>query len=321
MQERKTYDTIVVAGEEAASRRVLNQHKAFLKIHGQYSIHYVIDVLQQVEQVGDIYIVGPKERLISIFKEQGIDINAPKRIHFVEQKRNLYENVWHAFTASLSDDREISGRPDTSKDCDKAVLITPCDAPLMTVREVEYFISHCDMNRYDYVLGLTPEKSMEHFYPKAGQPGIKMSYLHMKEKSYRINNLHMVKPAKVTNRDHINKMYAYRYQKKFINIIQLGLYVIRKDRFRSYRLLSGLQLAVKCSELNFMYLTRFFSKWAPRQSIEKAISRLLGTRFISLEVPYPGAALDIDNDADFKSLQIMFATWRRYLASMMTSES
>jgi molybdopterin-guanine dinucleotide biosynthesis protein A len=315
MQELKTYDTIVVAGEEAASRRVLNQHKAFLKINDQYSIHYVINVLQQIEQIRDIYIIGPKDRLASIFEEQGMGLDAPKKIYLVEQKGNLYENVWHAFVASLPDDSH-EGQPGISKYRDKAVLITPCDAPLMTVKEVEYFISRCDMDRYDYVLGLTPEKSMKYFYPDAGRPGIKMSYLHMKEKNYRINNLHMVKPVKVSNRDHINKMYAYRYQKKINNIFQLGLYVIRKDRFRSYRLLSGLQLALKCSELNLENLTRFFSKWAPKHSLEKAISRLLGTRFVSLEVPYPGAALDIDNDADFKSLQIMFDEWRHYLENM-----
>jgi len=123
----------------------------------------------------------------------------------------------------------------------------------------------------------------------------------------------MVKPVKVKNRDHINKMYAYRYQKKIINIIQLGLYVIKTDRLRSYKRLIGLQLALKCSGLNLVKLSRFFSGWAPRKGLEKAISRLLGTRFVSLEVPFPGAALDIDNDADFKSLRVMFDEWHNYL--------
>jgi molybdopterin-guanine dinucleotide biosynthesis protein A len=312
MLNRKAYDAIIVAGEEAASHRVLNRHKAFLKIHDQYSISYVIKTLQQVKQIEDLYIVGPTDRLRSIFKEGCIDLCVPKTIHLIDQKRNLYENVWNAFVASLPGHTGDSALSLTTYR-DKAVLIVPCDAPLVTVQEVEYFISHCDMDRYDYVLGLTPEKNMEYFYPKAGRPGIKMSYLHMKEKNYRINNLHMVKPVKVKNRDHINKMYAYRYQKKIVNIIQLGLYVIKTDRLRSYKLLVGLQLALKCSGSNLSKLTRFFSKWAPRKDLEKAISRLLGTRFVSLEVPFPGAALDIDNDADFRSLQIMFSEWRNYL--------
>ena len=291
---------------------MLNQHKAFLKIHDQYSLYYVIRTLQQVRRIRDIYIVGPTDRLASIFGEGCIDLEVPKKIHLIGQQCNLYENVWHTFQRSLPEDNDDRGL-NLKKYRDKAVLIVPCDAPLITVREVEYFISHCDMDRFDYVLGLTPEKYMQYFYPKEGRPGIKMSYLHMKEKNYRINNLHMVKPVKVKNRDHINKMYAYRYQKKIINIIQLGLYVIKTDRLRSYKRLIGLQLALKCSGLNLVKLSRFFSGWAPRKGLEKAISRLLGTRFVSLEVPFPGAALDIDNDADFKSLRVMFDEWHNYL--------
>ena len=88
------------------------------------------------------------------------------------------------------------------------------------------------------------------------------------------------------------------------------------DRLNSYKLLIGLQLALKCSELNLTTLTRFFSRWAPRKELEKAISKLLNTRFASLEVPYPGAALDIDNDRDYRSLSIMFDRWRSYLAML-----
>ena len=315
LHNQKTYDAIIVAGEEPASRRVLNQHKALLKIDRQYCIQYVINTLQQVQAVGDIYIVGPRDKLTDVLKECSLNLNNPKRIHLIQQVGNLYENVWHAFLASLPD-RHVDGGSLLSQSRDKAVLIVPCDAPLITVQEVTYFIANSDMDRYDYVLGLTPEKSMQYFYPREDRPGIKMAYLHMKEKNYRINNLHMVKPARVKNRDHINKMYAYRYQKRIANIIQLGWYVIRTDRFRSYRLLMGLQLAVKCSGYNYTKLTRFFSRWAPRKELENAISRLLNTRFASLEVPYPGAALDIDNDADFRSLRIMFSAWSRYLESM-----
>lgn len=315
LHKQKTYDAIVVAGEEAASRRVLNQHKAFLKINGQYCIDYVIKTLQKVPGVRHIYIIGPRDRLSAVLKECSLDLKVPKRIHLIEQAGNLYENVWHAFLATLPGS-PAEGHSKLSQYRDKAVLIVPCDAPLITVQEVTYFMAHSDMDRYDYILGLTPEESMAYFYPRDGRPGIKMSYLHMKEKNYRINNLHMVKPAKIKNRNHINRMYAYRYQKRIINIIQLGLYVIRTDRFRSYRLLMGLQLAVKCSGYNLEKFTRFFSRWAPRKELENAISRLLNTRFASLEVPYPGAALDIDNDADFRSLRVMFDAWRRHLESM-----
>ena len=319
MQQQNTYDAVIVAGEEAASRRVMQQHKALLKIHGKPCIQYVIEVLQQIEAVRRIYVVGPEDLLPAVLKPVQRDSQRGKQIHFAEQIGNLYENVWHAFLASLPEDSSKASF-NLTHHADKAILIVPCDAPLLTVQEVDYFISRCDMHRYDYVLGLTPEKSLEYFYPLADRPGIKMSYLHMREKNFRINNLHMVKPVKVKNRDHINRMYAYRYQKQLMNILQLGLYVIRNDGFRSYRLLIGLQLALKCAGWHLEPLSRFFSRWAPKKDLERAISRLLNTRFISLEIPYPGAALDIDNDGDFQALQIMFDQWRRYLEGIVVNE-
>lgn len=311
MQEQKRYDAVIVAGEEAASRRVMRQHKALLKIHGKPFIHYVINALQRVEAVREIYIVGPERMLRAALKPCEQNLIGDKQIHFVEQIGNLYENVWRAFMASLPEASENRTRHE-----DKTLLIVPCDAPLLTAKELEFFISRCDMQRYDYVLGLTPEKSLKYFYPAAGRPGIQMSYLHLKEKNYRINNLHMVKPVKVKNRDHINRMYAHRYQKRLLNILQLGLYVIRTGGFRSYRLLIALQLALKCAEWRFEKLRRFFCRRAPKRDLERAISRLLNTRFAGLEVPYPGAALDVDNDGDFQALEIMFDEWRAHLENM-----
>ena len=101
---------------------------------------------------------------------------------------------------------------------DQAMLIVPCDAPLMTPQEVEYFISHANMENYDHVLGLVSQKQLKYFYPQEGKPGIKMAYLHIKEDSFRINNLHLVKPLRIENREYIQKMYQYRYQRNFKNL-------------------------------------------------------------------------------------------------------
>jgi len=33
-----------------------------------------------------------------------------------------------------------------------------------------------------------------------------------------------------------------------------------------------------------------------------------------MEVPFPGAALDIDNDRDYETMQARFDEWREYLS-------
>ncbi len=309
------YDTVLVAGEGENSHSVLRQHKALLKIKDKFVIQLVIEALQQVPAIGNIYVAGPVPKLKTAFQEAGLNLSTPKKIHLVPQKSNLFENAWHAFLSSLPGYDEVPV-PDLFEHMEKAVLIVPCDAPLITPREVSHFIDHCDLERFDHIVGLTPEHRMIHFYPGNNQPGMKMAYLHMKEKNYRINNLHMVRPMKVIQRQHINTLYAFRYQKNIINAVLLGIYLAGKEQPRSLQYLSGLQLALLSRRLGFPKLTKLFSRWTPKEDLEAAISGLMKTRFCGLEVPFPGAALDIDNDTDFRTMGIMFDQWREYLTKL-----
>ena len=240
MNSQKKYDAILVAGEEKSSYNVHHQNKAFLTINGKCIIHYIVESLQQVESIQDIYIVGPKEKLNQVFLSGRVDLKSPKTIHTVEQKTNLYENVWHTFLQSLKD--ENGELPNTDTHRDRAVLIVPCDAPMMTSQEVGYFISHANMENYDHVLGMVSREKLKYFYPQERKQGIKMAYLHLKEDSFRINNLHLVKPLRIENREYIQKMYQYRYQRNFKNLVFFGLSLFGKGKARHYKNYIGLQL-------------------------------------------------------------------------------
>jgi len=278
----------------------------------------VIEALQQAPSIRDIYIIGPKGRLTAALNNTRMDFERPKKIHILDQKTNLLENVWSAFLTSLPPLDNLSDA-EIARLTHKAVLVVPCDSPLITTHEVEHFIANCDLDRHDYILGLTPEKEMEYFYPEGDRPGIKMAYLHMKERNYRINNLHMVRPAKVEHRIHINKMYEYRYQKRIINMILLGLYLIRIQRLKNFRLLLGLQFSLMATKFNLPWITTIIKRWVPRKDLEKAISHILNTRFASQRIPFPGAALDIDNDESYDVLKSEFERWRSYLADLHAS--
>jgi len=314
MKDLMKYDTILVAGENEDSHTVCGQYKALLKLNDRYCIQYVIEALQKASAVGDIYIVGQKNKLTSALKNTRIDFTQPKKIHILEQRSNLLENVWYAFLESLP---PLNGRKDAeiAAFVNKAVLVVPCDSPLITTHEVEHFIAQCDLSRHDYILGLTPEKSMQYFYPSGNRPGIKMAYLHMRGKNYRINNLHMVRPARVEHRIHINKMYAYRYQKQIFNMILLIIYLLRFQKLKNFKLLLGLQLSLLSAKLDLPWFTAIFKRWVPRKDLEKAISHILNTRFTSQEIQFPGAALDIDNDENYEILKSEFDRWRSYLSN------
>jgi molybdopterin-guanine dinucleotide biosynthesis protein A len=318
MKALMKYDAILVAGENEDSHNVCNQYKALLKLNDQYCIQYVIEALQKAPSIGDIYIIGQKQKLISALKDAQIDFSQPKKIHILEQKSNLLGNVWYAYLESLP---SLDGLNDAEMAAlvNKAVLVVPCDSPLITTQEVEHFIANCDLSRHDYILGLTPEKSMQYFYPSASRPGIKMAYLHMKEKNYRINNLHMVRPAKVEHRTHINKMYEYRYQKQILNMVLLVIYLLRFQKLKNFKLLLGLQFSLMSAKLDLPWFTAIFKRWVPKKELEKAISNILNTRFTSQEIMLPGAALDVDNDESYETLKSQFDHWRSYLADLNAS--
>jgi len=318
MKDLMKYDTILVAGENEDSHNVCNQYKALLKLNDRYCIQYVIEALQNSASVRDIYIVGPKNKLMTALKDAQIDFTQPKKIQILEQKSSLLENIWYAYLKSLPpldglEDAEIAAL------VNKAVLVVPCDSPLITTHEVEHFIANCDLNLHDYILGLTPEKNMQYFYPSGNRPGIKMAYMHMKEKNYRINNLHMVRPAKVEHRIHINKMYEYRYQKQILNVIFLIIYLLRFQKLKNFKLLLGLQFSLLSAKLDLPWFTAIFKRWVPRKELERAISQLLNTRFTSQEIMLPGAALDVDNDENYETLKSEFERWRSYLAELNAS--
>ena len=85
----KKYDAILLAGEGESSYKVYHQHKAFLKIKGKCIINYVIEALQQVESIREIYIVGSKNKLKQTLDDAAVDFHYPKTIHLVEQQTNL----------------------------------------------------------------------------------------------------------------------------------------------------------------------------------------------------------------------------------------
>jgi len=313
----KKYDAILVAGEGKDSYKVYHQHKAFLRVEGQSMVSYVLRALQQVDSVQNIYVVGPRNQLLLHLAEDRIDLKAPKRITVLEQRQNLFENVWHTFLLTLPESIEAS-QLETSQYKDRAVLVVPCDAPLITPHEIEYFIQNCDMENHDHVLGLTPEQALRPFYPSPGHPGIKMAYLHLKENNYRINNLHLVKPVQMKNRHYIQQMYQFRYQRNLINVFRFALELIGKDKINQFGYYIGLMLGLMFSRLKLDGLVDFFRSWVPKKGLEQCISNIMKTRFVGMEVPFPGAALDVDNTKDYETLKLRFQEWRNTLRQINT---
>jgi len=118
---------------------------------------------------------------------------------------------------------------------------------------------------------------------------------------------------RIENREYIQKMYQYRYQRNFKNLVLFGLSIFGKDKARHYKNYIGLQLCLFFANFGLDSLVNYFRNFNPKKELEKIIGTIMKTRFMALDVAYPGAALDIDNAKDYDAMKNRFDEWWKYL--------
>ena len=316
MREHVKLNAIVVAGDKGKSHPVFGKNKAFLDVDGLPVITRVVSALDGAESVSEIYVVGPKEKLEEVLTPGPGRPQIGKPLHIFEQHTNLYKNVWNTFLETLAPYRRGESGEAVAKgpDAESIALVVAADMPLLTSAEVDEFVSQCDMDAYDYVIGLTPEKSLEHYRPGGGQPGIRVAYIHFREGNFRQNNMHMVRPFRIENRHYIQIMYDLRYQKEFMNIIRLIWEILTKEEgswstIGNYLLL---QLSLLFSRLRLRFLRDVVRKRTRVDSVVRCVSSLLKTRFSYACTTLGGGALDIDNEREYTVIKQRFSEWREY---------
>ncbi|RLA98914.1 MAG: hypothetical protein DRG37_05830 [Deltaproteobacteria bacterium] len=304
-------DAVITAGDGRAAKKVFRKNKALLDVAGKPMIRHIVEVLIESKDIDQIVLVGPKDAFTEILSDLDIII--------VEQGRNLCENAKEGFLNTIPEYREKHVLTDDIINAyrDKHVIFVPGDVPLLTVWELEDFISMCDMEKWDYVLGITPEESLRKFSPRKGRPGIKMATFHTRDGNYRQNNLHMVKPFYVMDSmDIVLKVYDYRYQKEFVNILKSMIEIVRLRKgivLKSLFYYLCLQLSTSLSMLGMEPFAWITSYPVTISESEKLISRILKVRFKSVCTTMGGAALDVDNEKDFLTLSVMYKDWMNML--------
>jgi len=306
-------DAVLLAGDRGASRTVCGSNKSFLHINGIPLFIYVLRALEQAELIKRICIVGPYRQIEQALNEHREPPPRGKTLLLCEQGESLFHNVWNSFLQIAPEARSDSEPSPAVRE--KSVLYISGDVPLVTPFEIDSFLSSCDRSRYDYFLGIAAAENLTFCRPRLGTPGISTHFFHLKEGKFRQNNLHVVKPFKVTNRSYIQKVYDFRYQRDLRNILRLAREFLKVhvgwQGFWCYGLLHWHQFLSRIHLNPLTVPTRFL---LPRSFIEGCVSRVLGTRFVTTVTPLVGAVLDIDNERDYRAMCAMFPTWQRYLA-------
>lgn len=303
---------IVAAGDGRASRAVHGENKAYLELGGRPLVARVVAALQRVPEVSEVWVVGRPERLEPILGAPAFREELRKPLVVVPQFRNLMENAWETFRRLLPG-AGPEGRDPTPEEEDLRVLYLSSDLPFATPQEISAFIRRSlAVPDCDYALGLVTEPAMEPFYPHGpGEPGIQMAYFNLNEGRFRQSNLHLVRPARLGHREHIQNMYEHRYQKQLGNALALAWKIVTSEGGGAWMLWYYLlmHLAGVADRHGLRRLADRLRRPVTLPRVERACGRLLRTRFRFVCTEVGGCAVDIDNEEDFDTAAVLFERW------------
>ncbi len=305
-------DVIVTAGDRDASRPVLKTNKVFLPIAGVPVINYVLSAVERTRAAARIFVVGDTARLEEALSVAHNPFQGRCPITLIEQSNSLYDNVWKAFLHTLPGyEPGMDWRLYAESAADKAVLVMPGDIPLATPTEIDAFVDHCDLTRYDYCLGLTPESALEPYAPQADRLGIRMAHFHLRDTKVRQNNLHLVKPFRIANRHYIQRVYNNRYQKRPLDILKLlwQIIILPNVSFRFLCAFVGLHIAQVVNRLGWGASPLFRPLSPDLSMLASHFSQALQTRVTMVPTYYGGCTLDVDNAEHYEAICANFTRW------------
>lgn len=303
---------VVAAGDRRAAKAIYGESKVYLEIEGRPLVAHVVAALQRVSEVSEVWVVGDAARLEGVFAREDLQRELRKPLRLVSQFRNLYENAWETYRRLLPG-AGSAGRDPRPEDADLEVLYLSADLPFVTAQEISAFIQQGLALRCDYVTGLTTEEALEDFYPQApGEPGIRMAYFNLREGRFRQTNLHLVRPARITNRFYIEEMYEHRYQKRVGQALALAWHLMRTEegglKLVAYYVL--MHLAAFADRRGWRALADRLRRGISIGRVEAALSSLLRSSFRFAITDVGGCAVDIDNERDYHAARARFKEWR-----------
>ncbi|MGE5579679.1 MAG: NTP transferase domain-containing protein [Bacillota bacterium] len=177
-------DAIVLAGRENTGQLAMDSGEyleANIDIAGKPMVSYILDALAAVPRVGRILLIGPRD---------GLSQYESDRVILVEPGQSLFENV-----------RIGLGRVET-----EFALICASDIPLVTPKILEDLLDRCLASGADFCYPVSDRKDCDRMFP-----GVKRTYVTLKEGTYTGGNVFFVRKDVVENAwPMVEKMIAYR---------------------------------------------------------------------------------------------------------------
>lgn len=218
---------------------------ALIPIGKRYMVEYVVDALQDSSYIEEIILAGPIQELAKIYAQFA-------GIKLVANGATAVESFLKAFQL-------VS--PETQQ-----VLLVTGDIPLLTTEAVEHFLCTCGTMEGDLFYSIVSREVNEEKYP-----GVKRTYVHLKEGVFTGGNLILLNPAIVA-----------QCIKEAEELVRLRKKPLSLASYVGWKLM-------------LTYVLRRLSL----KDIEKGVSNLLGgIKGVGVISPYPEIGIDVDKPSD-----------------------
>lgn len=246
-------EAVVLAG--AKNRGKLSEvsdaaHEALIPVAGRPMVHYVLDALKASTSVERIILVGPREALF--------DYASPEGIELVPSGESMVENLRLGLMRM-----EAEG----------PALIVTSDIPLLRAEAIDDFVSRCEKVSADIYYSVVAKETNEAQYP-----GVKRTYVRLKDGTFTGGNIALVKPEVV---EACEPMITQAV-------------AMRKNPLKLSRL------------LGIKFIVKFLFNRLTLAEIEERVRLILGFRGVGVVSPYPEVGIDIDKPQDLALVEESF---------------
>lgn len=237
-------DAVLLAGGSAGELDAGAEYKGVLDIAGRPMVDYVLETLRGAERVRNVAVVVPSA--------SGLGEWADKADKIVVRAEGVVSNLL-AGVDSFGYERHV--------------LALAADVPLLTAHAVDGFLASCG------------ERSAGLYYPviarevaEAAYPGVRRTYLHLREGTYTGGNLALIDPrVLVANRDVVQRAFVAR--KSPVGMVRI---------------------------LGLRFVWKFLARRLSLREVEEKVSEILGGRVAAVEVRDAEIGLDVDKTEDLE---------------------
>lgn len=303
---------IVTAGDRQSAKAVYGESKVYLEVEGVSLVARVVQVLQHVPEVTEVWVIGNAERLGAVLGTPEVQASLRKPLHLIEQHRNLFENCWESYRRALPNAPSEGRDPVSEEDFAFQILYLSGDLPFAMPQEISEFIRLGQETDCDYAVGLVPRESLVGFLPaEAGSSGIEVAYFNMREGRLRQSNLHLAAPGNMGARELIEEMYEHRHQRRFWNMLALGFRILvsRGGGVRVVWRYGLIHLGGLADRWGLTGLADWLRMRNTLARTEEGMSLLLQTRVRLVVTEVGGCAIDVDTEQEYDAVKERFQEW------------